>query len=165
MQEITKVKVIFSLALSWVFNVLGVLAIPIFILLGCNLIDYKTGLDAAPYRANQDDKRPVKSYKSIRGIQKKVNMYLLILVMWFVDIMIKTSLVEIVPGFKYPCIFAITTACWLIFNEIISILENMEDAGTPIPPFLMPIMKKIKKRVTINVEEGSGEDGKEDSIN
>lgn len=163
MQEITKAKVIVSLMLSWIFNTLGVLAIPIFVLFGCNLIDYKTGLDAAPYRAELDDKRPVKSYKSIKGIQKKVNMYLLIIVMWFVDIMIKTSLTEVMPGLKYPCVFAITTSCWLIFNEIISILENMEDAGTPIPPFLMPIMKKIKKSVCINIEEGSDDNGKKDT--
>ena len=32
-------------------------------------------------------------------------------------------------------------------NEIISILENLVDIGVDLPPFLMPVVKYIKKQV------------------
>ena len=42
---------------------------------------------------------------------------------------------------------ATVVAVWLVANEIISILENMLDIGVTMPPFLMPIVKYIKKQV------------------
>ena len=32
-------------------------------------------------------------------------------------------------------------------NELISILENLKDSGVKIPPFLMPLMKYINRKV------------------
>ena len=138
-----KIKV--TAVLSVIFNTLGILAIPVLCLLPLNIIDYITGINAAPYRDDKSD-RPVKSYKSIRGINKKVSMYLLICVGWIVDKLIATSLAYIGVAINFQ-IFAITIACWLCFNETISILENMEDSGSAIPPFLIPLLKKIKKQI------------------
>ena len=42
---------------------------------------------------------------------------------------------------------ATIVAVWLVVNEIISILENLIDIGVKMPPFLMPIVKYIKKQV------------------
>lgn len=42
---------------------------------------------------------------------------------------------------------ATLVAVWIVVNEIISILENMIDIGIDLPPFLMPIVKRIKKEV------------------
>lgn len=148
-----KVELIFITFFSIITSYLGILAIPVFTLLICNIIDYKTAQDAAPYRAAPGDTRPIKSKISLDGISKKVNMYLLILVMYLVDMMIRYTLISVLPQLNYPDIFAIVTACWLVFNEIISILENMDDAGTPIPPFLMPLMKKIKETITIDIAQ------------
>lgn len=150
-----KIKV--TVILSTIFNFLGILAIPVICLLPLNLIDYWTGINAAPYRDKQSS-RPVKSYKSIRGINKKVSMYLLILVGWIVDKLIKTSLCYIGLAINFQ-LFAITIACWLCFNEVISIVENMEDSGAAIPPFLMPLLKKIKKQINEvgNTEESEDE--------
>ena len=137
-----KIKAFAISLTSFITGWLGALAIPIFILLGCNLIDYYTGISAAPFR-NSGSERPVKSYKSIKGINKKICMYLLIIIGFMVDKMITYSLSQIITV-AYPPIFALVITCWLIFNEIISILENMDDMGVKIPPFLLPIMKKIK---------------------
>ena len=38
-------------------------------------------------------------------------------------------------------------AIWLICNEIISILENINDIGVTLPPFLDPIVKNLKSQV------------------
>lgn len=117
-----KIKAYVIVAFSALFNWFGILAIPLFILLGCNTIDYITGIGAAKYR-NPDDDRPVKSYKSIRGIFKKVCMYLLIILGWFIDVLIETTLTQLIPV-TIPPVFAITITCWIIFNEFISILET-----------------------------------------
>lgn len=140
-----KVKAFFITAFSVVFNWLGILAFPLLILLGCNLFDYYTGWGAAPKR-NPDDEKPIKSYKSIRGIYKKVCMYILVILGWFVDVLVESTLTQLIPV-TIPPVFAITITCWLIFNEIISILENMDDMGVEIPPFLLPILKKMKGQI------------------
>ena len=58
---------------------------------------------------------------------------------------------------EYPPVFAIAIALWLTFNEIISVLENMEDIGTPIPPFLKPVMKMMREKVNDHMEQLGGE--------
>lgn len=46
-------------------------------------------------------------------------------------------------------------AMWLICNEIISILENIQDMGVKIPAFLQPLVKHIRSQVEeqINTEK------------
>ena len=154
--NMNELKIKSTVVLSFIFNTLGILAIPVLCLLPLNIIDYITGINAAPYRDSKSG-RPVKSYKSIRGINKKVSMYLLICVGWIVDKLIATSLAYIGVAINFQ-IFAITIACWLCFNETISILENMEDSGAAIPPFLMPLLKKIKKQINAVGESQESED-------
>ena len=154
--NLEKVKALFITIFGTIFSWLGILAIPVMILLGLNVAEYITGITAAPYRDVTDD-RPVKSYKSIRGLQKKVCMYLLIWVGWIVDTMLGTTLEQAGINFMWPEIFATMITCWLIFNEIISLLENIDDIGGPIPPFLMPMMRLIRKKITIESEGDTNE--------
>ena len=67
----------FSGALTSVF---GILAVPILLMVSCNVIDYATGLMAAKYRNES-----VNSYKGLRGITKKVCMWLLVVVGFIID--------------------------------------------------------------------------------
>ncbi len=152
-----KLKAIFIVISSTIFSWLGVLALPVTLLLGLNIADYITGFAAAPYRDTTSE-RPVKSYKSIRGIYKKVCMYLLIWIGWIVDTMLSSTLAQANFEMQWPPVFAIVITCWLIFNEIISLLENIDDIGAPIPPFLMPIMQMIRKKITLDseLEESQG---------
>ena len=129
---------------SW----LGILAIPVFILVGCNIIDYITGLRAAKYRNNK-----LSSYKSIRGIEKKICMWLLILVGYMMDVMINYTVNNAGFDIKIPPVVAILVTVWLIFNEIISILENMVDIGVNIPPFLLPLTIRIRSQVEEKADE------------
>lgn len=152
MNELTKSRTIFVAVFGVIWSYIGVVAIPWGLLLVLNLIDYWTGISAAPYR-EPNDERPVKSYKSIRGIQKKVCMHLLIVVGWIIDFVIILSIEQAGVPLSYPPVFAIVIALWLTFNEIISVLENMEDIGAPIPPFLLPIMKKMRRSVEKKVEK------------
>ena len=130
--------IIFGVLMSW----LGILAVPVFILVGCNLVDYFTGLTAAKYR-----NETVSSYKGIRGIYKKVCMWLLIVVGAMIDALINYAGTYLGLGITIPFIVATVVAVWLICNEIISILENMIDIGVDLPPFLLPFIKNIKRQV------------------
>ena len=138
-----------TIALSAIMDGLGILAIPVLLMVGCNLIDYITGLIASKFRNEQ-----VSSYKGMRGIIKKVCMWLLVVVGAVVDELIKYAVSTVGLSIQIPFIVATLVAVWIVVNEVISILENMIDIGVDLPPFLMPIVKRIKKEV-----EDVGESG------
>ena len=56
-------------------------------------------------------------------------------------------------------LIACIVAMWLICNEIISILENIQDMGVKIPAFLQPLVKHIRSQVEeqINSSDSEGE--------
>lgn len=140
--EMEKIKATFIVAFGALFSWLGILAIPVLLLVFMNLLDYGTGLTAAKYREQK-----VTSYRSIRGIYKKVFMWVLIIVGWVMDILINYTVQYMGLEIKIPFIVATVVTVWLICNEVISTLENLIDIGVEIPPFLMPIVKLIKGQV------------------
>lgn len=148
-----KVKALVITALSAVMSWLGILAVPIFLMVGCNVIDYVTGIWAAGYRTEN-----VSSYKGIRGIIKKVCMWLLVLIGAWIDVLINYAIEYAGIEFQLPFVVATVVAVWLVVNEIISILENMLDIGVRMPPFLLPVVKYIRKQVedkaAVSTEEG-----------
>lgn len=133
-----KVKVTVIAVISALMSWLGILAVPVFLLVGCNAIDYITGLQAAGYREEK-----VNSYKSIRGIEKKICMWLLVLVGAVIDILVNYAVEGAGVEFTIPFVVAAIVAVWLVANELFSILENMIDIGVTLPPFLLPIAKCI----------------------
>lgn len=144
---------VISALMSW----LGILAVPVLLLVGCNIVDYYTGVRAAAYR-----NEPVSSYKGIRGIEKKIGMWLLVLVGAWVDILIGYAAETAGIGFSLPFVVATVVAVWLVVNEIISILENLKDIGTNIPPFLLPLMKNIRTKVEEKTEIMEQEEKKDE---
>lgn len=137
-----KVKVTIIAVISALMGWMGILAVPVFLMVGCNVIDYVTGLMAVPYRTET-----ISSYKGIRGIIKKVCQWLLVLVGAWIDILINYAIECASIEFALPFVVATIVAVWLVVNEIISILENMLDIGVHMPPFLLPIVKYIRKQV------------------
>lgn len=137
-----KVKVTVFAVISALMSWLGILAVPVFLLVGCNVVDYVTGLMAAPYR--EDGK--ISSYKGIKGIVKKVCLWLLVLIGAWIDILINYAIECAGFDLALPFIVSTMVAVWLVVNEIISIFENMIDIGVDMPPFLLPIVKYIKKQ-------------------
>lgn len=136
------IKLLFTAIGSFLSSLLGGLYIPVLLMVSCNVIDYITGLLAAPSRADGG----ISSYRSMRGITKKVTMWLLVVVGAIIDrLLVYTS--ETI-GFTMPFKFLIAciVAIWIICNELISILENMVDIGVNIPVFLLPLVKSIKKQ-------------------
>ena len=128
----------FGLLSSW----LGVLAIPVYVLVACNIMDYITGLAAAHRRGQK-----VSSYVGVLGIAKKVCMWLLIAVGAVVDWLLLYCGASLGFEIHLPMLAASLVAVWLIINEIISILENVGDIGVPLPGFLTKIVQGLKSKI------------------
>lgn len=137
-----RAKTIIVAIWSIIMSALGRRAIPVMLLITCNIIDYATGLVASKFRNQELD-----SYKGIKGIAKKICMWLLVGVGVIVDQLLSYS--ADVAGITLPFTFLVAciAAVWLVCNEIISILENINDIGVTLPPFLQPIVKNLKKQV------------------
>lgn len=135
-------KTLLTVLFSAVAGRLGILAIPVFILVICNIIDYITGLAAGPRRGEK-----ISSYKSLRGITKKICMWLLIIIGALIDQLILYAGKTIGITLPFTYLVACIVAIWLICNEIISTLENISDIGVKLPPFLMPMINNIKRQV------------------
>lgn len=146
-----KIKAICSSIFGILTGLMGALAVPVILLVFSNIIDYATGLAASKYRGQQ-----ISSYKGIRGITKKICMWLLICVGAIVDQLIVYACAQanlIVPfDFAIACVVAI----WLICNEVISILENIKDIGVPLPAFLENAVANIKTQIEDKTNGGKG---------
>lgn len=134
------IKAVITAIASALSASLGILYVPVLLMVGCNVIDYITGLMAAKHRG----KGTISSYKSIRGITKKVAMWLLVVVGAIIDCLIKYTAATL--GYQLPFTFLVAciVAVWIVCNELISILENLIDIGIAIPAFMIPLVKNIK---------------------
>lgn len=121
------------------FSWCGALTVPFLLLVLLNLIDYATGLCAAKYRSER-----VSSYKSLRGIAKKICMWLLVIVGGAMDWLITYTADTIGLNLEVSFVVAIIVCAWLMCNEVISILENMLDIGVKLPPFLLKLTERIR---------------------
>lgn len=137
-----KVKMIIIAVWGALMSALGVLAMPVLLLVFCNVIDYLTGVMAAKYRSQS-----INSYKGIKGITKKVCMWLLVVVGVVVDTLLQYAGDTVGIAVPFTFLVACIVAVWLVCNELISILENISDIGVTLPPFLQPIVKNLKQQV------------------
>lgn len=146
-EKLNEVKVLIVAGFGALTSFLGVLAIPVYILVASNIIDYFTALFATEKRGQN-----ISSSIGIKGIVKKICMWLLIIVGVLLDKLLIYLGISLPLTFPIACIVAL----WLCANEIISILENISDIlGEDMPSFLLPLVRNIKKQVQdkINIKE------------
>lgn len=157
MKKMHKVNYLLSAAVGAFFSFFGVLAIPLLLLVPCNLIDYFTGMAASKVRGEK-----ITSSKSIEGIVKKVTMYVLIFVGFGIDCMISYVTGTLHIDMVFPLLFSAIIASWLVINELISITENCEVIGH-IVPILGPVLRFIKNKIesSVEIEEKNEENNKE----
>lgn len=128
MDKLIEIKLGTVTVFTVINSFLGTLAYPVYILIALNIIDYITGLMAASYR-----KQKINSYNGIIGIYKKISMWGLIFIGYVIDWLIfytSTMSENISPT------VATVVALWLICNELISLIENINDIGVPVPGIL-----------------------------
>ena len=141
-EQANYIKAIFTAVFAFLSALLGVLAVPVILLVACNLIDYATGLMASKYRA------------------QVINSYIFFCFFFFFFKKKKLLYALSSFGWKSPVTFlvACVVSMWLICNEIISILENIQDMGVNIPAFMQPLGKHIRSQVEdqVKVDNDSG---------
>ncbi len=150
-----KVKTIFIMIFTTLSAWMGVLAIPVYLLISLNIVDWFTGYVAAPYRGQERQSRI-----GFKGIAKKVSMLMLVWVGCSVDWLMQYAVSTIGISISFNYVAASLVAVWLIANEIISILENIADMGIDLPPFLMKLAKWVKSEV--ETKTGGESDKKND---
>lgn len=124
-------------ALSAYFNIL---LVPLAVLICVMIIDYGTGMAEAYIN------KTLNSRIGVKGILKKIGYLVLVCVGGVVDYLICAGLASVGIDYSSYC-FGLIVAVWLIINELISILENLSELGTPIPPFLVKIVHRLKDSV------------------
>ena len=142
MNKVNTAKGLIASIMGVLNSIFGVLAIPIVLLTVCNVIDYITGILASKYRGQE-----ISSYKGIKGITKKVGMWLLIVVGAVIDELLVYSVAQLGLTCPFTFMIAAVVAVWIICNELISILENLKDMEVPLPDFLVRLTKNIKSQI------------------
>lgn len=167
-EHINKAKAWLVLVLGAVSSWLGILFIPVMLMVLANITDYATGMMASVTREEE-----ISSYKSIRGIFKKVGMWVLVLVGWMMDMVINYSVntvgiqfdIPVIADFTWPCAVACIVAIWVVINEIISIKENVRAMGTDVPAFVDKITDGMMDSVDKALLEAAHAKNEEDKLN
>ena len=131
-------QMIISAALAAFAVYMGALAVPIIVLMVMMIIDYLSGMSAAWSEG------ALSSKVGAKGIVKKVGYMALIVVAMGVDYLIYSGIAAASLDLPYTMWFGLLVAVWLIINEMISILENLDRLDVPIPGFLRAIVRKLK---------------------
>lgn len=148
------IKALFTAVVGLLSSILGVLTVPVILMVICNVIDYITGLMASGNRSED-----INSYKSIRGITKKVCMWLLVVVGAIIDQLLLYASDTIGITLPFTFLVACIVAIWIICNELISILENIQDIGVALPGFLLPLVQHVKSQVEDKVTVSDDDTG------
>lgn len=127
------------------------LTFPVTLLLVAMVLDYVSGM-ARAWMKNE-----LSSKVGLRGIIKKLCYMMAVAVAVTADfvIQIATEQTSLNLGGCYFC--ALLVIVWLILNECISILENIDEIGVPVPDFLLKLIKRLKTRAEENA--GGHDDG------
>ena len=126
---------------------LKLLFAPLMVLLAVMLLDYISGISAA-WVTHQ-----LSSRVGIIGIVKKVSYLLIVAVGMALDYLI--SIIGGQFGVQMDGVYfvGLLVIVWLIINECISILENADEMGLPVPGFIGKLLQRLKR----HTEEVSGE--------
>jgi toxin secretion/phage lysis holin len=148
MKHISWQSVLAASGLGLFASTYKMLLIPALLLVTCNVIDYITALIACKMQGKKWD-----SEIGIKGIFKKVLMWLLVIVGVVFDELIRYAGDVVGFDFKISFLVACIVAIWLILNELISILENIKTCGVKLPPFIEPLIKTTQEKIEKKGEE------------
>lgn len=126
-----------SLKLGILLPVLGLLSLVM-------ITDYVTGILDAKSRGE------INSRTGMWGIVKKLLYGVEVAIAMVVDWTIINVAGQLNIDIHMGTFFGLLVSIWLIFNEIISILENLTRLGTPMPSFLVKFVSTFKVVVENN---------------
>lgn len=145
---------IFAAVSAAIIAYLNILLVPIIVLIVVMIIDYLSGM-AQAYVSHT-----LNSRIGVIGILKKVGYLATVAVAIIADYIISEALMLLGTDIKLSYYIGLVVTIWFIINELISILENLAEIGTPIPRFLTKIIKRLKVTVEkkTDTEESESEE-------
>ena len=142
-----RLKALLTAAMGCLCAYLGQLLIPAIVLCVMMAVDYTTGIMKSWILGTLSSK------VGIRGILKKLGYLGIVATGMAVDWVIRKGCTVLGVNFGADFLFAIILIVWLIVNECISVLENLSQAGVPVPKFLTKIVGRLKN----GIEEKGGD--------
>ena len=126
-----------AVILSLITIEINELIIPFITLIVIMLLDYIAGTVKAW------QKSVLNSSIGIKGIIKKVfNIFLVI-----IGIILDILMLYIFPEMQIKMLFSLMITFYIIINEIISILENINELGIKIPKFVEILISRLKNKI------------------
>lgn len=118
----------------WVFIALTLIAM---------MLDYVSGILAG--RANEG----LNSQKALKGLYKKSGIFILLCLGLFLDGTVNSFMMDSVEFFHAPFTVPIAhiVTMWIIVTEAISICENLERVGVPIPKWMIKMLRKTQQKM------------------
>lgn len=147
------IKGAFAACGAFLADKLGILYPVLTLLLLAMIADYISGMIASKSEAMRDPEKGWSSKKGVLGIFKKVGYLLAIGCAVMVDYLIFKAAGQMGLTMPSNTFFGLLVAIWFILNELLSILENVGRAGTPLPAFLQKLISVLKHKV-----EGKGDE-------
>jgi len=125
------------------------LTFPVLLLILAMALDYISGMTRAWMQ------RELSSKVGVIGVVKKLCYMLGVAVAVMVDFVIQIATEQTSLDLSGCYFCALLVIVWLILNECISILENIDQIGVPVPDFLMSLVKRLKSNTE---QKGGGDD-------
>ncbi len=137
-----------SVGLGSVLAPFSDITVILFLTLSAIMFDWITGVTAAAINAE------LESRIGIAGIFKKVQYIFTIVVAIILDVLIAQGMpiVGVDESFFGGALITSIVCVWMILNELISILENLDRGGVPLPDFLGKFIRKIKDKMDENLK-------------
>ena len=136
---------------AWILAELGALLPVTIVLTVVMLIDYLTGLIKAGMSGT------INSTKGATGLIKKFMYIVTVAVACVADYMITYTAQQFGWDFSTQAYFAILVAVWLIVNEAVSIIENLDEIGVPMPGVLGKVFQRVKGKVEVQGNSASAD--------
>lgn len=147
-----QIKALTAVIIGGLSAYLQVVFVPLVVLIAVMIVDYMSGMLKAWGRDE------LSSRVGLRGIAKKISYLLLVCVAGVVDWLVWSGLRQVGITLDFGFCFGLIVIVWLIINELISILENLEALDVPMPKFLKNVIKHLKAAVEVR---GESEDSHE----
>lgn len=146
-------QAVIAVALGGLSAYMRLMFVPLVVLLGVMIVDYMSGM----LKAWGNDE--LSSKVGLRGIVKKLCYLMLVCVAGVVDWLIYSGLRQVGITLNFGFCFGLIVTIWLIINELISILENLDALHVPMPKFLKNIVKHLKNAVEVKAAESEEKHG------
>lgn len=147
-----------AVALGGLSAYMRVMFVPLVVLIGVMVVDYMSGM----LKAWGNDE--LSSRVGLRGIVKKLSYLMLVCVAGVVDWLLWSGLRQVGISLDFGFCFGLIVTIWLIINELISILENLEALKVPMPKFLKNVVKHLKNAVEVKGDKAAESEEKHGQV-